>query len=195
MTGRRLRIVTGSAAEDYLAAIPESAAPTLPPVAVDAIAPPSDLETVYAQDLGRLTGLAEWMTGSRSIAEELVHDAFVRAVSKPPKLEDPGALRAYMRSSVVNACNSRLRRFAVERKHRTARAVSYDDPPRPDEDVRNAVRQLPLRQRQVIVLRFYEDMTIEQVAAELSIGAGSVKTHLHRALKNVGNTVSEGALS
>lgn len=186
--------MTGSP-DDYLATIPESVAPAQPPLAVDAIAPPSDLETVYTRDLDRLTGLAEWMTGSRAIAEELVHDTFVRVVSKPPKLEDPEALAAYMRSSVVNACNSRLRRFAVERKHRATRIESYEDPPRPDEEVRNAVRQLPLRQRQVVVLRFYEDLTIDQIAAELSIGSGSVKTHLHRALKNLGNTVSEGALS
>lgn len=185
--------MTGSA-EDHLATIPPSAAPVEELGPIDAIAPPSDLESVYARDLDRLTGLAEWIIGSRSIAEELVHDTFVRVVSKPPRLEDAGALSAYMRAAVVNACNSRLRRFAVERKHRSTRAESYEDPPRPDEDVRNAVRELPLRQRQVVVLRFYEDMTIDQIAADLSISSGSVKTHLHRGLQNLGNAIDEGAL-
>ena len=67
-------------------------------------------------------------------------------------------------------------------------------PARPDDDVRRAIESLPMRQRQVVVLRFYEDLTIEQIATDLGIGAGSVKTHLHRALKTLGTKLDERSL-
>ncbi len=186
--------MTGTEAEERIAASDPRAPDVEELPAIDAIPAAGDLETVYKRDLSRLTGLAEWIVGSRSIAEELVHDTFARAVAKPPKVGEGGSLSAYMRASVVNACNSRLRRFAVERKHRASRLESYEDPPRPDEDVRDAVQGLPLRQRQVVVLRFYEDMTIDQIAADLDISSGSVKTHLHRALKTLGAALDENRL-
>lgn len=164
------------------------------PAVLQAIVPRGDLEVVYEKDLSRLVGLAEWIVGSRAIAEEIVHDTFVRMVAKPPKLRDPDALSSYVRSAVVRNCHSKVRRFVVERKHRSERAESYEDGPRPDEDIRRAVKDLPSRQRQVVVLRFYEDMTVKQIADTLSIGEGSVKTHLHRALKRLQTTLDERML-
>lgn len=163
--------------------------------AIRAIVPRSDLEVVYKKDLARLVGLAEWIVGSRAVAEEIVHDTFVKLVAKPPELRDPDALSAYVRSAVVRACHSKLRRFVLERKHRSTKAESHVEPPRPDEDVRNAITELPLRQRQVVVLRFYEDMTVDQIAADLGVSAGSVKTHLHRALQRLGKTLDERMLT
>lgn len=162
--------------------------------AVRAIVPRGDLEVVYEKDVARLVGLAEWIVGSRAVAEELVHDTFVKLVAKPPELNDPDALSAYVRSAVVRACHSKLRRFVLERKHRPAKVDRHVDAPRPDEDIRNAITELALRQRQVVVLRFYEDMTIDQIATDLGVSAGSVKTHLHRALQSLGNKLDERTL-
>ena len=189
--------------EDQLAAVPAvpqramarlSTLGTNDDRALEAIAPASDLETVYKQDLARLVGLAEWIVGSRAVAEELVHDTFVRLVAKPPQLRSQQALSAYVRSAVVKACYSKVRRFVLERKHRPSREESYENPPRPDDDIRSALQDLPLRQRQVVVLRFYEDMTVDQIASDLRISAGSVKTHLHRALQRLGKTLDERML-
>ena len=162
--------------------------------AVQAAVSQRDLELLYKQELSRLVGLAEWIVGSRAVAEEIVHDTFVRMVAKPPKLDERNALSAYVRTAVVRACRSKLRRFVLERKHRPTRVDHYEDAPRPDEDIRQALTRLPLRQRQVVVLRFYEDMTVNQIAADLGVSAGSVKTHLHRALQRLGKTLDERML-
>ncbi len=163
--------------------------------AVDAISSAIDLETVYEQDLGRLVGLAEWIVGSHAIAEEIVHDTFVRLVAKPPKLDEGHALAAYVRSAVVNGCRSKIRRFVLERKHRPTQQESYEDPVRPDDAVRQALLSLPLRQRQVVVLRFYEDLRVDQIAADLGISSGSVKTHLHRGLQRLAALLDERTLA
>ena len=151
----------------------------------------SNIEAVYRNDAARLVGLAEWIVGSRAVAEELVQDAFAKVVERPPRLEDPHALSAYVRSAVVNGCRSKIRCVVLERKHKRTESETYEDPDRPNEQIRLAVHGLPMRQRQVVVLRFYEDLTVDQIAATLNIGSGSVKTHLHRALSKLGNTLDE----
>ena len=149
------------------------------------------IETIYRNDLARLVGLAEWIVGSRMIAEEIVHDSFARIVERPPRLDDPTALSAYVRTTVVNGCRSKVRRVVLERKHAKAVAEIHEDPERPNEHIRRAIGELPMRQRQVVVLRFYEDLTVDQIASMLSISSGSVKTHLHRATQRLGTLLDE----
>jgi len=150
-----------------------------------------EVEAVYRQDLRRLVGLAEWIVGSQMLAEEIVHDAFARVVERPPRLRDVDALAAYVRSAVVNRCRSNVRRVVLERKHLRKDRPSHVDPERPNEHIRRAITELPMRQRQVVVLRFYEDLTIDQIASTLNIGSGSVKTHLHRAMQRLGTLLDE----
>lgn len=155
----------------------------------------STVESLYRRDLARLVGLAEWIVGSRMVAEELVHDVFARIVDRPPKLDDPDALAGYVRSAVVNRCRSKLRRRGLERKHRRSQegrlSEVAEDPIRVDEHIRSAVLELPTRQRQVVALRFYEDLKVDQIADTLGVSAGTVKTHLHRALDALSTTLAE----
>lgn len=158
-------------------------------VAVEPFA--SNIEAVYRNDAARLVGLAEWIVGSRAVAEELVHDAFAKVVERPPRLDDTEALNGYIRSAVVNGCRSKVRRVVLERKHKRTESEIYEDPERPNEHIRLAVQALTMRQRQVVVLRFYEDLTVDKIASTLNISSGSVKTHLHRALKKLGDQLDE----
>lgn len=160
-------------------------------VAVPVVELSSNIEAIYRSDLHRLVGLAEWIVGSRMVAEEIVHDSFARIVERPPRLADPTALSAYVRSAVVNACRSKVRRAVLERKHAKASPDAHLDPDRPNEHIRRAIRELPMRQRQVVVLRFYEDLTVDQIASTLNISSGSVKTHLHRAMQRLGTLLDE----
>jgi RNA polymerase sigma factor (sigma-70 family) len=145
-----------------------------------------DLEHAYRRDHARLVGLAAWLVDGRGLAEEVVHDVFVRVVENPPTLRDSEQLGSYLRAAVVNHCRSRVRRLVLERRHLKGERDSTD--PLPDdalsedsEHVRAAVLALPMRQRQAIVLRFYDDLTVDQIAEALGVSSGSVKTHLHRA--------------
>ena len=145
-----------------------------------------DIERLYRERSGYFVGLVEWLVGGRVHAEEVVHDVFVQLVARPPTLRSGDALEAYVRRAVLNGGNSRLRRFVLERKHATTRVDEGVEDARPDHAVRTAVLALPIRQRQCVVLRFYEDLTVDQIGAVLGMCSGTVKSHLHRAMQTLG---------
>jgi RNA polymerase sigma factor (sigma-70 family) len=102
-------------------------------------------------------------------------------------VRDPGSALFYLRRSVINASRSVLRRRAVADRHPPLPA-----PPLPSAEdsalavarlsaVRAALRALPARQREVLVLRYYADLPETQIAAVLGISRGSVKVHAARA--------------
>lgn len=147
------------------------------------------MEQLYRERAGHYVGLAEWLVGSRAHAEEIVQDVFTQLVARPPQLSNADAAEAYVRRAVVNRSNSRIRRFVLERRHgETMVDDGYEDA-RPDHEIRSAVSSLPVRQRQCVVLRFYEDLTVEQIATQLGMRPGTVKSHLHRAITSLGSSL------
>jgi RNA polymerase sigma-70 factor (sigma-E family) len=162
--------VTGKAtAMDVLA----SAAPAVP------VAFPRSFDEVYRTDYKRLVQVAHLITGSNETAEDVVQDAFVRLYDRFDTIGDPGG---YLYRSVVNGCwQGQRRRRVVERlRHLTAQsdivAASEID------EMWTALRQLPPRRRAVIVLRFYADLPLAEIAEVLECRLGTVKSMLHRAL-------------
>ena len=155
----------------------------------------ADLESIYHARFGRFVGLAEWLVGDRRVAEELVQETFARLVESPPRLQNPDALESFVRAALVNRCRSKIRRLIIERRHSPLLADNGTTDHHKDTDLRRAVAALPERQRQCTALRFYEDMTVQQIAATLRISEGSVKTHLHRALRTLEEALSEGPQS
>ena len=153
-----------------------------------------DIELLYRSRSAHFVGLATWLVGSRAHAEEIVQDVFINVLARPPRLRDSDALHAYVRRSVVNGGNSFLKRRALERRHATPREPGSAEDSYADEPLRDAVRKLPVRQRQCVVLRFYEDLSVEQIASALNMAPGTVKSHLHRGLRTLGDTVTKGAL-
>lgn len=153
-----------------------------------------ELQALYRQDRDRLVGLAHWVVGQRGLAEELVQDTFAHLIERSPTLDDPDALAAYVRTAVIRRSRSRVRRLVLERRHATAEPEAFTEPD-VDDRVRRAVASLPRRQRECVVLRYYADLTVEAIATDLGIGAGSVKTHLHRATATLERLLTEGDLS
>ncbi len=143
------------------------------------------LEALYRAEFAAFVGLARWIVSDRRLAEELVNDTFVRLLERPPTLTDETNLRAYVRTAIVNRSRSRIRRLVLERRHASTTDHRTDGPPEPEEValVRAAIAALPRRQREVVVLRFHADLSVAAIAATLGIGEGSVKTHLHRAMR------------
>lgn len=158
------------------------------------------LASLHAEHYRSLVGTAYWILGDATQAEEITQDAFVRLAESWDRLNDPGAAPAYLRRTVINLSRSKVRRLIVgRRKRRQVASREFVDrvgpEPSPiglaDGELGAAIRALPARQRECVVLRFVHDLTVADIATTLEIGEGSVKTHLHRALKTLGSALGE----
>ena len=135
----------------------------------------------------RLMGLAMLLVDDRETAEEVVQDAFEGLYRRWRRLRDQQAAVAYLNRSVVNGSRSRLRRRATERAHvlPEAETVPSAETSGVNRDVHreltDAVRALPRRQREVVVLRYFLDLSEQQIAEWLGVSNGSVKRHAFRA--------------
>jgi RNA polymerase sigma factor (sigma-70 family) len=133
----------------------------------------------------------EGLTGDRATAEDVVQEAFLGLGRRWPGLDDPEKLAPYLRTSVINRCRSvhRARRVAWLRRPPddppvwSAEAAAIDGEDR--REVLAAVASLPGRQREVLALRFYLDMSYSEIATALSISQGTVASTVSRALASL----------
>lgn len=150
--------------------------------------PESIVEALHREHYRSLVRLAGLLVGSLAVAEEVVQDAFVAMLGAVDRLEDPATHAAYVRSIVLNTARSRLRRRDVKRRHaptpEPAGAPSDEGARRREdrEEVAAALSSLSTRQRECVVLRFYAELTEEEIAATLGISRGAVKTHMGRGM-------------
>jgi RNA polymerase sigma-70 factor (sigma-E family) len=154
-----------------------------------AVRPPDsgvDLDGLFRAHATPLLRLAVVLTGDHELAEELVQEAFVR-LHRSGSSPAPGAELAYLRRTVINLSHGHHRHLRVVRSRRTEPSGDHDaaevDAVRRDgqREVAAAVRALPDRQRDCVVLHYYGELSDTEIADALGISAGSVKTHLHRA--------------
>jgi RNA polymerase sigma-70 factor (sigma-E family) len=136
-----------------------------------------DFATVYRELYEPMVRLAYLALGDRRQAEEITQDAFVAAYRRWSSIDIPGA---YVRQCVTNRCRDALRRRRVAEALHVRRTAP--DAVEPHEHVEDLLSKLSARQRLVVVLRFYEDQTVEQIAELLDTRPGTVKSLLHRAL-------------
>lgn len=138
-------------------------------------------EALYRSEYTPMVRLARLMIGSRALAEEAVQDAFEKVIDRFDEMERPGA---YLRRVVVNNCYSMLRRADLEDMKLRARQSDGEEvvlPPELDETWQS-LNGLTPDQRVVIVMRYYDDLTIPQIAELLDEREGTVKSRIHRAL-------------
>jgi RNA polymerase sigma-70 factor (sigma-E family) len=151
----------------------------------------ADLYTRHSDEALRLAYL---LTGDRSLAEDLVQDAFVRVAGRLLHVRDPGGFHAYLRKTIVNLARSHFRRRAVERRFLELQA---GPPPVDPEDIpdrerlRRALMNLPIGQRTAIVLRYFEDLSEAQTADLMGRHVAAVKSLVSRAMVTLRTTVGE----
>ena len=140
----------------------------------------------------RLHRLAFRMTWGADDARDLVQESFLRAIERSLP-EDPAAAERWLVRVLVNLCRDRHRRRVVRRAH--AEEARRDEPahgsdPGVDAAVRDAVAELPVRQRAVVVLHEIEGHTLAEVAEILGIAAVTARWHHHAALKTLRRELS-----
>jgi len=149
-----------------------------------------------------LIRLAVVMLGDRPAAEDVVQEAFCGLYRRWDHLANAGNALGYVRSSVLNGCRSVLRNRS--RLHTGPGAESGGGPDSVESAestalvgeehraVLAALRKLPDRQREVLVLRFYLELSVAAIALAKRISQGTVKSTVSRALAALGRLLGEG---
>ncbi len=157
------------------------------------------VSALYEAHAVGLIRLAVVMLGDRPAAEDVVQEAFCGLYRRWGQLDDPGNAQRYVRSAVLNGCRSALRRL-----HREARSARPDGSLETSESaeaqalvnaehraVLGALRRLPARQREALVLRFYLELPEPEIARSMGVSQGTVKSTTSRALAALGRMVQE----
>ena len=153
----------------------------------------SDLYSAHWDGLVRLAWL---LLRDDQGAEEVVQDAFIATHRHWATLRDEASAAAYLRRSVVNGARSALRHRGVEQRWIDRERREPTAPGGRSEDsaetrvleqeatttMIGALGRLPQRQREVLTMRYYLDLSEAEIADALGISAGSVKAHAHRGL-------------
>jgi RNA polymerase sigma-70 factor (sigma-E family) len=144
-----------------------------------------------------LVRLAVLMVGDQPTAEDVVQDAFLALYRRWPSLKDPDRALAYARASVLNGCRMVHR---TNSRHEGITLAAPDDTESAEEtallgeasrEVLAALRRLPARQREAVVLRYYLDMTEDQAAQAMRVSRGTVKSATSRGLAALGRLLKE----
>jgi RNA polymerase sigma-70 factor (sigma-E family) len=164
------------------------------PVGWDADEAVTRLFTAHYRTLVRLAAL---LLGDRAVAEELVQDAYVRLHQNWRRLREPDKALGYLRTSVVNAARSAQRRRGVADRY-VATLPPPGDMPSAElgamgalehATVIAALRELPTRQREALVLRYYLDLSEVEIAEAMGISRGAVKSHASRGIATLRTTL------
>ena len=157
----------------------------------------AEFSEFFASQYARLYWLGCALTGSPAQAEELAQEALVRIWWRWRLVGRPKDPASYVRRVLVNRHRSLLRRAAVEARSLAQRGPEDLALPALDERAMvlwQAVQALPVRQRVVLVLRFYEDRTEAEVAQLLGLQVGTVKSRAHRALARLRDQLGSPSL-
>jgi RNA polymerase sigma-70 factor (sigma-E family) len=153
------------------------------------------LVALYTAHYRSLVRMAALLLHDVPAAEDVVQDSFVAMHGSWRRLRDTDKALAYLRQAVINRARSRLRHLkVVERKapapmpdaasaeHGALQALER-------QHVMAALRGLPHRQREVLVLRYYSDLSEAQIAETLGISPGAVKSHASRGVAALRQTL------
>ena len=151
--------------------------------------PDGAFDEFYRTDYPRLVAAIGLLIGDLDLARDAVDEALARAWERMGRGDAIDCLPAWVRSVALNVVRGRFRRRAIERRVRSRIAASaLRESSKPHVgldgigvDVRRALATLPRRQREVTILYYFLDLSVDEIATGLSVSDGTVKTSLHRA--------------
>jgi RNA polymerase sigma-70 factor (ECF subfamily) len=141
---------------------------------------------LYEREFPAVFRAAYLLTGDRGVAEEAAQEAFARALARWGRLRSQPWVGGWVTTTALNTARRHMRR------HRPTMLTSA-----PDEevdtirlDVHAAVRRLPARQQEAVILHYLLDLPVADTAAAMGCDTGTVKTHLSRARASLGRALS-----
>jgi len=157
------------------------------------------IEELFRAHGAWLVRLARMFVDDTAAAEDLVQEAFIRFHRNRHRLRDDAAAAGYLRATVLNLARDHNRRGLMSLRHIDAHPVGSvgpnpDDAAVVDEEQRAvvaAVGDLPLRQRDCVVLRYYLELSYEEIGATLGLSINSIKTHLKRGMATLRQRMEE----
>jgi RNA polymerase sigma-70 factor (ECF subfamily) len=172
-----VELVPSLALDGYGAAAPvDDALPSLPGVSARA---EQDFAALYAAEFPRLAGYLTSLTGDRDVAREAAQEAFTRLFARWRKVQEP---RAFAYVVGTNLCKRHWRQGGRERSAVASLGVtSTHDRADHDPWLRDLVERLPGHLREAVLLHYYADLPVADVAAALRRPVGTVKRRLHEA--------------
>ncbi len=159
---------------------------------------------LYAAHWRGLVRLAWLLVHDQQAAEDVVQEAFVATYRRWGSLRSPDAALGYLRTATVNGSRSALRKRGVRERYAAAQSGSPDLTRHVESAESSAVTSaqrdevlailngLPTRQREVLVLRYYLDLSEIEIAAALSISRGAVKSHASRGISSLRARLATG---
>jgi RNA polymerase sigma-70 factor (ECF subfamily) len=143
----------------------------------------AELAAFLRDRYGRLVGAVALIAGDTATAEDAVQEALARAWERTERGEHIESLDRWDAAVAMNLSRSRLRRLSVERRarHRLIGSQVVEGPGLETLDVRVALGELPIRQREVAVLYYYLDLTVADIGHTMGTSEGTVKSQLSKA--------------
>ena len=145
---------------------------------------------MFGEHYRSLVRMAALLVGDVADAEAVVQDSFVAMHGAWRRLRDSDKALAYLRHCMVNRSRSALRHQMVTGRNTPklqpgVPSAGREAPPLPEPGVAGALRTLPVRQREALVLAFYGGLTEAQAASAMGIRPGMVQNHLARAVETL----------
>ena len=144
-------------------------------------------EALAADAIDRLYGAAVLILHDRTLAEDAVQEALIRAWRDLPRLRDPDRFGPWLNRVLVHACLDLVRHERASRaSHTIPEALLLgDDPPETDlldrDEVGRGLARLSPRERSVLVLRYFLELSVPEIADALRVPVGTAKSRLHNA--------------
>ncbi len=148
------------------------------------------IEAVYRESYGRYYRVAVGMLRSPELAHDAVQEAFARAVRARHAFRGDGSIQGWIWRSLTRICADELR---TPQPSAATDVPSVVEAPDTDESLRARIAALPERQRWAIFLRYYADLSYEEIAAVLKVERGTVAATLHAARQALLPSIEEVA--
>lgn len=151
---------------------------------------------LYTESLIRL---AYYYVKDRHVAEDIVQEVFIKIYHHPDKYEERGQLQAYLYKMTANKSKDYLRSWSYKKVQLQNKIFPSTSKMEPDELVRKdeeaivaeAILELPLKQREVLIYFYFNEMNIKDIASILSIPESTVKTRLRRSKELLKNKLKD----